>query len=411
MRAAMPLAMRHNSPWLLLPLILPTIILPALVAGAEGPSLDFSAARRVLREAIADGAFPGCAVAVGTSEATLWLEGLGRFDYEQGPKVTPRSLYDLASLTKVVGTTSVVLVLVRDGKLQLDDRLVSLLPEFTGGGREDVTVEHILTHSSGLPAGRPLHEQATGYRQVIEKTLMTRLEARSGERERYSDLGYILLGELVTRVGKTPLPELERKLVFEPLGLHDTLRRPPPEELPRIVPTELRKPVRRRPMTRGGKRGKGAAGSEDEPILIRGTVHDENADAGDGVTGHAGLFSTAQDLSVFARELLRALKGESEVFPRKLALRFFRRRELVPGSSRALGWDTPSGVSSAGTLFSSKSFGHTGFTGTSMWMDPERDLFVILLSNRVHPTRKNRKISKVRPKLADAVVRCLKKPQ
>lgn len=394
-------AMHRTSPWLLLPLIL-----PALLTGTERPTLDFSAGRRVLTDSITDGAFPGCAVAVGTSETTLWLEGLGRFDYEKGPKVTPRSLYDLASLTKVVGTTSVVLALVRDGDLRLDDRVVSFLPKFTGGGREDVTVEHLLTHSSGLPAGRPLHEQATDYNQVIASTLTTHLEARAGERARYSDLGFILLGEIAARAGKLPLPALERKLVFAPLGLHDTLRSPPPGELPRIAPTERRKPVKR-----VAKQVEGAKFSADEPILIRGTVHDENADAGDGATGHAGLFSTAQDLSIFARELLRALKGESEVFPRKLARQFFRRRDLVPGSSHALGWDTPSGISSAGTLFSSKSFGHTGFTGTSMWMDPERDLFVILLSNRVHPTRENRKISKVRPKLADAVVRGLKKSQ
>jgi CubicO group peptidase (beta-lactamase class C family) len=400
----MSLTKQRKALWFLLPLIFPPIFLSALVAGAEAPSLDFSAARQVLTEAIADRAFPGCAVAVGTSHETLWLEGLGRFDYENGPQVMPESLYDLASLTKAIGTTSVVIVLLRDGKLRLDDRLVSFLPEFTGGGREDVTVEHLLTHSSGLPAGRPLHEQATGYRQVIEHALTTRLEARPGETARYSDLGYILLGELVARVGKAPLAALERKLVFDPLGLEDTLRRPALAELPRIVPTE-----RRRPVTRGGKRSPGKAGSEDELILVRGTVHDENADAGDGLTGHAGLFSTAKDLSVFAGELLRALKGESQLFPRQLALQFFRRRELVGGSSRALGWDTPSGVSSAGTLFSSKSFGHTGFTGTSMWMDPERDLFVVLLSNRVHPTRKNRKISKVRPRLADAVVRGLKK--
>ncbi len=228
------------------------------------------------------------------------------------------------------------------------------------------------------------------------------LDYEPGTKMVYTDLGLILLGNVLERLGGAPLEELARRRVFEPLRMSNTLYRPPLTLRPRIAPTE-----------RDAWRGR---------VLV-GEVHDENAFALEGVAPHAGLFSTAGDLARFAQMLLNGgvLDGQRIVSEQTVGL--FTRRAGQKGSTRALGWDTPTdetgersstpgqpGYSTAGSLFSARSFGHTGFTGTSMWMDPERDLFVILLTNRVHPTRENRAISRVRPRVADAVVRALVKP-
>jgi CubicO group peptidase (beta-lactamase class C family) len=371
------------------------LVAAALTAGriaAEPAAVDFSKAQRVLEEAIADKAFPGCSVAVGTHERVLWLRGLGQLDYENGQAATPATLYDVASLTKIVGTTSVVMSLVRDGKLAFADTVEKHLPEFVTAiddpGQRDrrrkVTLQHLLTHSSGFPAGPRTPKDASSYADVVRGTLKTPLVADAGQKTVYSDAGYILLGEIASRAGQKPLADLERRLVIDPLGLKNTLRNPPADLRARIAPTEQ------------------IAGTKQ---FVHGVVHDENARAAEGLTGHAGLFSTADDLSRFAAEMLKAVRGESKIWPRDLARTFTTRRNLVPGSTRGLGWDTPSNSkSSAGERMSRKAFGHTGFTGTSMWIDPERDLYVILLSNRVHPTRANQKIHAVRRKLADAVV-------
>jgi CubicO group peptidase (beta-lactamase class C family) len=364
------------------------ISLAAPVGPSPPPEIDWSPARRVLEEAILDHAFPGCAAAAGTSRGPLWIEGMGRLDGEGSAAVTPRTLYDLASLTKVIGTTSVVLALARDHRLSLSARVMDLVPEFSGGGRDEVTIEHLLVHASGLPAWKPLFEEARGYRDVLGRVLATPLESPPGTRERYSDLGFILLGEAAARAGGRSLPDLEQSLIFGPLGLTDTLRNPPPALVPRIAPTEKRA-------------GTGEA--------IRGTVHDENAAAGDGVTGHAGLFSTADDLARLAAEILRGCRGESNLFPREFLQRFTARRGIVTGSSRALGWDTPSEGSSAGTRLGPGAFGHTGFTGTSIWLEPDRDIYILLLTNRVHPSRENLKIAAVRKAFADAVVACFER--
>jgi CubicO group peptidase (beta-lactamase class C family) len=367
--------------------------------GAPGVAPDFTAAARRLEAAVAEHAFPGCAVAVGTSRGVLWLEGFGRLDYGDGPAATPDTLYDLASLTKVVGTTSVVLRLVAGGRLALADPVARHVPGFQGGGREAVTIEHLLTHSSGLPAWRPPPREARGHGAVLAEVLRAPLEAPPGARERYSDLGFILLGEAAARAGGKPLEALEVESVFAPLGLRGLTRRPPAEAMSRIAPTEVVAEV--------AAGAAPAAGGPAAPAALRGIVHDENARAAGGITGHAGLFGSARDLAVFAGELLRGLRGESRVFPGELLRLFTARRGLVSGSSRGLGWDTPSGLSSAGTLLGKRAFGHTGFTGTSLWLDPDRDLYIILLSNRVHPTRENDRIARVRRELADAVVLCL----
>jgi serine-type D-Ala-D-Ala carboxypeptidase len=353
---------------------------------------DFSAARRVLEDAIRDRAFPGCAVAVGTSRGPWWKEGLGRLDYASGPEATPRTLYDLASLTKVVGTTSVVMALVRDGKLSIDDAVCRHVPGFSGGMKARVEIGHCLSHSSGLPAWKAIHLEARGHGDVLGRIIATDPEVPPGTREAYSDLGFMLLGEAAARAGGKSLADLERELVLDPLGLADTRRALRKDDIARTAPTE------KLPAT-------APAAGADRPgeTFTRGVVHDENAAAAGGGTGHAGLFSTADDMAVFATELLRARAGRSRIFPAALIARFTSPAGIVPGSSRALGWDTPSRLSSAGSLLSRSSFGHTGFTGTSIWVDPERDIFIVLLSNRVHPTRENTRIAAVRRALADAV--------
>ena len=357
--------------------------------------VDFTPAFEMLSRAIKEQAFPGCAAAVGTHLQILHQGALGSVDYEGGGPVTAQSLFDLASLTKVIGTTSVVLVLERDGKLSLTDPVSRYIPTFHGGEKDKVTIEHLLTHSSGLPAWKPLYREAQGYGAVIEKAISVPLEDAPGTRERYSDIGFMILGEVAARAAGRPLPAIERELVFDPLGLSNLRRDPPESEMERIVPTEK--------VPTGPLRGPG------EGLLlrgIRGKVHDENAAAAGGLTGHAGLFATIDDLSRLARELLKGYRGESPVFPAELVRKYVTRRDLVKGSSRALGWDTPSEGSSAGKLLGPRSFGHTGFTGTSLWVDPDRDLFLILLTNRVHPTRENLAILAVRRQFADLVVRC-----
>jgi CubicO group peptidase (beta-lactamase class C family) len=373
------------------------ITITANVAFAEPPTIDFSSAQKILESAIADRAFPGCSVAVGTHERVLWSSGFGHLDYENSQAVATSTLYDIASLTKIVGTTSVVMALVRDGKLTLADHVEKHYPDFVAAidddkqraWRQKMTIEHLLTHSSGLPAGPRTPKDAKSYADVLAGTLATPLAAEPGQKTVYSDAGYILLAEVAARAAKKPIASLEKELVLMPLQITTTLRNPPADLHARIAPTEK---------IAGGKG------------FWQGVVHDENARAAEGLTGHAGLFSSADDLSRFAAEMLKAVRGESKIWPQELARQFTTRRNLVPGSTRALGWDTPSQRRSlAGDRMSRKAFGHTGFTGTSMWIDPERNLYVILLSNRVHPTRNNQKIQAVRRQLADAVVEAFDK--
>ncbi len=391
----MNLSFAHGLRWIALaPFILAACTLPA-----REP--DFSKVKSVLQEAVKDGAFPGCAAAVGSSRGSYWQGGFGQYakDARTAKKLslpTPsrpgrRTIYDLASLTKVVGTTSLIIALVQKGKLSLDDKVAIRVPDFAPASldkkilasRNRVTIRHLLLHTSGLPSWKPLYRSCKSYPELLRAILSTRLEAEPGSRYRYSDLGFILLGEIAARAGGKALARLEKELVFAPLGMKNTLRNPSASLKKRIPPTEF---------------------DQEKKSYIHGRVHDENARAAGGITGHAGLFSTTGDLSLLAREMLLALKGKSRKLRKKTIESFVRCQDSPKGSSRALGWDTPSEESSAGDLASRNSFGHTGFTGTSIWIDPERDLYFILLSNRVHPSRKNTKLREVRRKFADAAV-------
>jgi len=369
--------------------LLPMLFAFAFSFSAAAKDPNFSEAVLVLQEAIADRAFPGCAVAVGSDAGVVWSAAFGHSDYEDTQSVTNNTIYDLASCTKVVGTTSVYMRLSALGKINLTEHVEKILPEFIAAAADDdekakrkqITIEQLLTHTGGIAGWKPLYRTVNSYSEVLQAIYKTPLELNPGEKFSYSDLGMMLLGEIAARVGGKKLPELERELVFDPLQMRDTMRNPPECLLNRIPPTE------RWP---------------DREDFVHGIVHDENSRAGEGITGHAGLFSTTEDLSKLATELLCAFDGDSKLFPKEVVENFTRKRGTL---NRGLGWGIAPQYDSSKTALSKTAFGHTGFTGTSIWIDPERKLFIILLSNRVHPTRDNDKIGKVRSQLAEAVVR------
>jgi CubicO group peptidase (beta-lactamase class C family) len=359
---------------------------------------------RLLETAVSERVFPGAVLAIGRRGSLVRFRAFGRESYEpDAAEVRTDTIYDLASLTKVVVTTTVAMVLVEEGRLDLDAPVSSIVPGFRGGGKDGVRVRQLLTHSGGVLWWAPLYEELRGRAAYLERILGMDLDYPPGTKSVYSDLGLILLGDVLERRAGASIEDVARRRLLEPLGMRDTRYRPPVALRARIAPTE-RDPWRGR--------------------VLRGEVHDRNAFALEGVAPHSGLFGTAGDLARFAQMLLNGgtLDGRRIVSEDTVAL-FTRRVPGVPESTRALGWDTATdgttprsstpgepGYSSAGSLLSPRSFGHTGFTGTSMWMDPERELFVILLSNRVHPTRENRAHLAFRPRLADAVVRALAEP-
>lgn len=348
----------------------------------EAAATPLAAAARFLDSAIAQGAAPGAVIGV-SSHGRHWYYGTGRLGQQDATRPDSTTLYDLASMTKVVALTSLVMQAVREGKLDLTAPISRYVPAFQGAHKDSVTLRHLLTHSAGLPAWRPLFLQAPTREAAFALADTTPLDTLPGIRMVYSDLGIIIMTQAVEGVLGHRLDTLFAERVATPLGLTSTRYLPPPEWLPRIAPTE-QDPWRGR--------------------VIRGEVHDENASRLDGVSGHAGLFSDAVDLLGFGEWLLRARATDT------LVHRFTLRPEIVAGSSRALGWDTPSGeYSSAGHFMSDSSVGHTGFTGTSIWIDPTRDLVIVVLSNRVHPSRANNKWGDlgVRGGVADRVVRAL----
>lgn len=343
----------------------------------------------VLLRAIADSAFPGAYAIVGTSRGIIAEFGAGKLDKDDPTKPTDRTVWDMASMSKLMATTSAMIQLVGNKRVSIDSPVVYYLPSWKATGAERITVKQLLTHSSGLPAGRPLYKEAdtdTAARTIVYATSPI---SPPGTKYVYSDLGFILLGRLVQQVTGQPLDQYVDKNVFGPLKMTDTRYLPPASWIPRIAPTEI-----------DPWRGK----------HIRGEVHDENASRLGGVAGHAGIFSSARDVARFAQTYLSGgiLEGR-RVFETATLNQFIQVQDKAL-SHRALGWETANGTNSAGKRLSPLSFGHTGFTGTSLWMDPTRDVFVLLLSNRVNPTRQNLKISGVRTGLADAVVAALEGP-
>ncbi len=363
-----------------------------------------------LDSVVAAGAAPGAVLGVSLAGEHRYV-GAGHLGTDDPTRPDSTTVYDLASLTKVIGLTTMVMLAVDEGRLEVDAPVARYLPAFASDSsqpeRRNVTLRLLLTHSSGLPAWRPLYQETGSRPEALALADTTRLVAAPGEKYTYSDLGAIILTQAVERVLGHRIDTLLAERVFGPLGMRDTRYLPPDGWRPRIAPTE-NDPWRGR--------------------VLRGEVHDENAARLDGVSGHAGLFSSARDLLRFADVLLTwwvdkadkadkagncsqlpALPALPALPPSRLSAlkEFTRAQNLPPGSSRALGWDTSTPGGSGGSRLSAASFGHTGFTGTSLWIDPERCLAIVLLSNRVHPTRDNPRWGPVRGQVADRVVDAL----
>jgi CubicO group peptidase (beta-lactamase class C family) len=343
--------------------------------------------RVVLTAAVADRAFPGVYAIVGDSRGVYAKVGVGRLDWGKSAKPDEKSVWDLASLTKVIATTSAMAQLVESGRVALDQPVARYVPEWTGGGRELVTVRQLLTHSSGLPAFKPYDTLTHKPDSLAALLFSTPLERRPGERMIYSDIGAFMMGEVIRRVSSETLDGYFDRHIAQPLHLKDTRFNPPQKWRKRIAPTEI-------DTLRGG--------------LVHGAVHDERAYYLGGVAAHAGLFGSARDLARFATMMLRGgtIEGVRIFSPATIAQ--FTAYADSAFSNRALGWQKPVTSAWAGQFMSSRAFGHTGFTGTSIAIDPELDLYIILLSNRVNPTRNNPRITDVRRRVADVVVGTLR---
>lgn len=348
-----------------------------------------------VEHAIGDKAFPGATLAVGF-RGTVSIRAFGKLSYDaKATAVTPDTMYDIASLTKVVATTTMVEKLAEGdfpSPLDLDAPIERYLPEWTSSGgqldwRHQVTVRHLLTHSSGLPPFKDYWRTSKSKQDTLDKIFAEPLEFAPGTKMVYSDLGIILMAEIVERLTGRPLDDLAKEYLFRPVGMKNTTYNPVKNLWARIAPTEIDNNLRHR--------------------LVQGEVHDENAFAMGGVSGHAGVFSTAPDLAAFCQMLLNGgVYGHRRIVKRATIAEFTAPQTLAE-NTRTLGWVVPTEGSSSGHYFSAHSYGHTGFTGTSIWIDPDRKLFVVFLTNRVHPTRENQKLGEVRPLVHDAVMKAL----
>jgi serine-type D-Ala-D-Ala carboxypeptidase len=349
----------------------------------------FAVALKVLQDAVGARAFPACSVAVTHRGRLVLLKALGCFTYEAGAEAaTTTSIFDLASLTKVVSTTTMAMILYERGLLDLEMPVAAVVPEFAANdpSRDDVSVHMLLAHSSGLPAYEKLFLRARTRDEVLAAAFTTPLVAVPGAKAKYSDIGFIVLAVALERIADESLDGFCQREIFGPLGMSHSSFNPPVSWRSSIPPTADDRTFRNR--------------------IIQGEVQDENASVLGGVAGHAGLFATAQDVASFAHAILQG--GRPIMRPETISL-FTRRESNPPGTSRALGWDTPSSPSQSGKYFSARSFGHLGYTGTSLWIDPERQLSVTLLTNRTWPDCSNKAIKEVRPRFHDGVIEALER--
>jgi serine-type D-Ala-D-Ala carboxypeptidase len=375
----------------------------------------FAAPFAILQKAIAQRVFPAASVSITHRGRVIALKSLGRLTYDEGNDVDaaasssssmgapllasfarsgsvhPSTLFDVASLTKVVATTTAAMLLYERGLLDLDAPVSAIVPEFTTDAakdlrRHDVTLRMLLAHSSGLPAYEKLFLKARTRADLHHAVFTMPLATNPATHAAYSDIGFVLLGVALERLADEPLDRFCQREIFAPLAMTSTRFNPPTELRAQIPPTVDDRTFRNR--------------------IIQGEVYDENASILGGVAAHAGLFSTAADLAKFAHSMLNG--GRPILRPETVAL--FTRRESAPlDTSRALGWDTPSSPSQSGKYFSPQSFGHLGYTGTSLWIDPTRQLSVALLTNRTWPDCSNQAIKQIRPKFHDAIVETLDK--
>lgn len=320
-----------------------------------------------VQQALDAGKMPGCVVLIARHGKTAFLKAYGHRSLE--PTKTPmgvETVFDLASLTKPIATATSVMLLVERGKLTLDEPVAKFLPQFAQSGKEAITVRQLLTHQGGLIADNPIEDFADGPDAAMARIIAIRPEAAPGDSFIYSDVGFIVLGELVRQVAGQPLDRFADEQVFKPLGLRETGFLPREELRERAAPTEKR-----------------------DDLWMQGEVHDPRAYALGGVAGHAGLFSTAGEVAVYAQMLLGRGEFDGVRILQAETVAEMTRPQAVKRGLRALGWDVRSPYSSnRGTGFSDRAFGHGGFTGTALWIDPDLDLTVIFLSNRVHPNGK-----------------------
>lgn len=344
----------------------------------------FRSAFDLLARAIVARAFPGCSLAVTHRGELVAHKALGRFTYEpSSPAVAADSLFDLASVTKVVATTAMAMVLYERGVLDLEAPVAAIVPEFASGDamRGEVTMRMLLAHSSGLPAYEKLFLRARTREELLRGAFATARKVQPGTRAEYSDIGFIILGAALERLADETLDAFCQREVFGPLAMSHTTFNPAKALCESIPPAADDPTFRKR--------------------IMQGEVQDENASVLGGVAGHAGLFSNAGDMARFAHAMLN---GGYPIL-RLDTVQLFTRREPAPeGTSRALGWDTRSAPSQSGRYFSTRSFGHLGYTGTSLWIDPERQISIALLTNRTWPDCKNQAIRQIRPAVHDAVV-------
>lgn len=351
----------------------------------------FVNACRVLEDGITAGAFPGCAFGVAVDGETVLRDSRGRFTYEEdSPQVYPDTVFDLASVSKVVATTAIAMLLYQRGKFSLDEKLGDVLPAFVERRRPEdqarkVRLRHLLAHNSGLPSYVEFFKTERSPSDLLRACLQLDLEAAPGLKGDYSDPGFILLGKALEALMGEPLDVFADREIFCPLGLKSTMYCPPAETHSFIPPTEMDKSFR-------GRR-------------IEGEVQDENAWVLGGVAGHAGLFSNVVDVLRFSAEVIgagRRNSAENNLFE-ATTVEVFGERQGPRDSSRALGWDTPSENSSSGRLFSPHSIGHLGYSGCSLWIDLDAHVAVALLTNRTWPDRQSQVIRQVRPAFHDAV--------
>jgi len=427
-----------------------------LARDLEHQDKTFASAFSIMRESIAQGAFPAASIAVTHEGRLIALRALGRFTYEADAssfsglredgnldlEVTPATLFDLASLTKPIATTTMAAILYERGLLELDSPVVGILPEFLADDcheldprRHEVTFRMLLAHSSGLPAYEKLFLSAHSRNELLLAALTTALSADPATLVEYSDIGFIVLGAALERIAEEPLDAFCQREIFGPLAMTHTTFNPPAGLRQQIPPTADERDSSRDACGAGAparETPEASAHSNKRSTfrhkIIQGEVQDENASIMGGVAGHAGLFSTAEDLAIFAHAMLQCGTGAPAreipapiskqsaggtpdhpiLRPETVAL-FTRREPAPPATSRALGWDTPSAPSQSGKYFGPNSYGHLGYTGTSLWIDPDRELSIALLTNRTWPDCSNQAIKQIRPRLHDAIVEALPK--
>lgn len=351
-------------------MILMTLMMAILtMTSCSTNKLKYDSLTNILQDAVDDSAWPGAVMMIGHGDEIIFHEAVGYHTYDKKIKTKKDDIFDLASISKVIGTTSAVMKLVENGQLSLDDLAVKYVPELQGPDeintalKKTITVRHLLTHTAGFEPFRLFFEMDCSVEARWDSVFQSELQTKPGEKTVYSDIGLMIMGKIVESITGMPQDEYLKKTIYTPLKMNDTGYNPDPALLDRIVPTEI-------------KNGE----------LIHGYVHDENTHSLGGVAGHAGLFSTAPDLSRYCRMMLHdgTLDGV-RIFKPETIKQFTTR--IDEHSSRCLGWDSPDGESSGGIYISPLSFGHTGFTGTSLWIDPENNVYVILLTNAVHPDR------------------------